>query len=140
MGTDFSPSNMVVAGLNDAVLAGAVVITISCKALQQLGQAAVNSGAISFAGSTEDMWVGHDQSSYNYLADFTQLFTILPFSFIAEGKSLSESLRIYRSMGKLLLKKYDSLGGPLATKHAAFVRKNLKYYNVVGDKDVKYYG
>lgn len=140
MGTDFSPSNMVVAGLNDAVLAGAIVITISCKTLQQLARTAVGNGAISFAGSMEDMWVGHDQSSYDYFADFTTLFNILPFSFVAEGKSLGESLRIYRSMGKLLLSRYENMSGPLAVKHADFVRKNLKYYDVVGDKDVRYYG
>lgn len=140
VGISFSPSNMVVAGLNDQMLQDAVVITISCKSLGGLGRRAVTGGALAFAGSTEDMWVGHDQNGYDYLADFTKVFLSLPTGFLLDGLTLGQATQVYKTLAQRYVDRYESMGGPTALKHAKYMKDNIKYYNVVGNKDVRYYG
>jgi len=43
--------------VNDDVLAGRVIYDLSCRSGRDLGASAINQGAISFLGYTEDFWI-----------------------------------------------------------------------------------
>ena len=111
-------------GFNTNILAGRVVYNLSCQAGRDLGRTAVNEGAISFLGYSEDFWISYtygnhsDGGMLNPLVDetargFFESHNAAPISYI-RGSTIPDSYSSSQSTSNYWINVWEQIDSQIA--------------------------
>ena len=111
-------------GVNTNILAERVIYDLSCRAGRDLGRTAVNEGAISFLGYTEDFWISYSYGNHadggmlNPLDDevargFFEPHNIAPISYI-RGSTIPASYSASQSTSNYWIRVWEEIDSQVA--------------------------
>lgn len=134
----FPALRVVTEGVNDGLFADCIVHTIACETAQSLGPSMVEKGAITYFGSTEEMFVAGFEENEQYIDDFVDVFTTIPKT-LASGHTTGEAYGAYKLKAGAYIAKYrlhPNWEG--VDYYCAHMQKNLNYYEIIGDSSARY--
>jgi len=108
----------------------------ACLNGQKLAPAAVKKGCRAFFASTTYMHAGFPEVDHNYMDDFHEHWATVPVALLS-GKTTGEAFEHYQNYGRNLMKQYKESSWDGADTYAKFIRKNIEYFKLFGDKNAR---
>jgi hypothetical protein len=119
------------------ILKDTIVVALpACLNGLKLAPAAIKQGCRAFFASTTYMYAGFPELDHDYMEDFHSHWATVPIALLT-GKTCGEAFDIYRRYGENLIKEYRNNTWDGAATYAKFLRKNIDFFHLYGDKDAR---
>lgn len=138
LGFKVPATRTVIAGVNDDLFKGGIVVAIACDTAKLLGHRVVESGALSYMGSDRAMFVGGFEMDRDYVDDFIDLFTT-PQKRLALGDTAMEAIRAFWKRGQDYINEYrqHSEWANVQTYIDA-MEINIRGFQLIGEQDARW--
>jgi len=128
----------VIAGVNDDLFKGGIVVAIACDTAVLLGHRMVEAGTLAYMGSDRPMFVGGFEMDRDYVDDFVDLFTVAQKR-LALGDTAITSIQAFWQKGKEYIAEYRR--HPEWENIQTYIdamEMNIRGFQLIGEQDARW--